>query len=84
MQSNLLESNPNFPQIWADKVDVLNYILSGYLARIDTLANVGDYQEELAETISRSEFIKKELLTYAKKIRQHYELSYRNRKLRGN
>ncbi len=62
VQSNLLESNPDFPQIWADKVDVLNYILSGYLARIDALVDVEDYQEELAEMISRSEFIKKELL----------------------
>ncbi len=63
MQSNLLESNPDFPQIWAGKVDVLNYILSGYSARIHALVNAEGYQKEMAESIHRSEFIKNELLT---------------------
>ncbi len=61
--NNLLESNPDFPQIWAGKVDVLNYILSGYSARLHALANVEGYEDEIAESVSRSEFIKKELLT---------------------
>ncbi len=61
--NNLLEGNDDFPQIWAGKVDVLNYILSGYDARIHALASLEGYKEQLAEDISRSEFVKKELLT---------------------
>ncbi|MBS9779434.1 MAG: hypothetical protein KGV51_02295 [Moraxellaceae bacterium] len=60
--NRLLESNPNIPQVWEGRINVLNYILAGYSARIRALANVEGYQQKVAESISRSKFIKKELL----------------------
>ncbi len=60
--NTLLESNPDMPQVWAGRVDVLNYLLSGYSSRIHTLTYVAGYEEEVKEYISRSEFIKNELL----------------------
>ncbi len=60
--NNLLESNPNLQQVWEGRVDVLNYILNGYSARIHALSSIKGYEEELNLCINRSEFIKKDLL----------------------
>lgn len=60
--NELLQYNNGFPQIWAGKISVLNYIYDGYSARLNALANILGQESQKQSDMQRSKFVRDELL----------------------